>query len=292
MVLLVVNRALSGPINIHCDHSDGMGARDTGWIQLYGENAQEAYDNCIQAVTISERLDVRLPVMNCFDGFLVSHAYELVEVETDDAISEWIGDYKAVMPLLDIENPYSMGPLDLWDYYFEHKRAQIEVYPTAMQAVIDEGKRFGAAFGREYGLMECVDLEDAEVAIIALGSTAGMCKDVVEDYRSKGIKAGLLKLRCFRPFPAAEIAAAIGNCKAVCVLDRAASYGAASGPLFSEVASAMYTAKADVPLTNIIYGLGGREIRPEQIATIYDMLQDVKSSGQPANPVSFLGVRE
>jgi len=291
VVLTVVNRALSGNINIHCDHSDAMGARDAGWLQIYGENAQEAYDNCIQAVAIAERLDVRLPVMNCLDGFLVSHAYEMVEVEEDQAVADWVGPYKPVMPLLDIQSPYTVGPLDLWDYYFEHKRSQIEAYGPAKAAIIEEGKRFGEAFGREYGLMECVDLDDAEVAVVALGSTAGMCKDVVADLRDKGVKAGLLKLRVYRPFPAEEIAAALKNCKAVAVFDRAASYGAACGPLYAEITSALYTSGLSVPCTNVIYGLGGREIRPEQIADVFDSLNDVKSSGQPAQPVSYVGVR-
>jgi pyruvate ferredoxin oxidoreductase alpha subunit len=292
VVLSVANRALSGNINIHCDHSDGMGARDCGWIQLYGENAQEAYDNCIQAIAIAEREDVRLPAMNCFDGFLVSHAYELVEVEEDAAVKDWVGPYKAVRPLLDVQNPYTVGPLDLWDYYFEHKRHQMEAYVAAKEAIIEEGKRFGKAFGREYGLMECVDLEDAELAIVALGSTAGMVKDTVGELREAGKKVGLLKLRSFRPFPDAEIAAALKNCKAVAILDRAASYGAAAGPLYSEVTSALYAHKAEVPCVNMIYGLGGREVRPEQLVDVYKALEDVKSSGQPAQPVRFVGIRE
>lgn len=292
VVLTLVNRALSGNINIHCDHSDSMGARDTGWVQLFGENAQEGYDNCIQAVAIAEREDVRLPVMHCIDGFLVSHAYEMVEVEEDDAVKEWIGPYKPVRPLLDVENPYTMGPLDLWDYYFEHKRSQLSAYPSAKEAVLEEGKRFGEVFGREYGLMELVDMEDAEVAIVAMGSTAGSCKDVVADLREKGVKAGLLKLRMFRPFPDEEIVAALRNCKAVAVLDRAASFGGASGPLYSEITSALYTRGVHVPCVDIIYGLGGREIRPEQIADLFSSLGDIKSSGQPAEPVSYLGVRE
>lgn len=291
MVLSVVNRTLSGNINIHCDHSDGMGARDSGWIQIYGENAQEGYDNCLQAVTIGERSEVRLPVMNCIDGFLVSHAYEMVEVEDDKAVADWIGPYQPVRPLLDLSNPISIGPLDLWDFYFEHKRNQLAVYGAAQEAIVAEGKRFGQAFGREYGLMECVELEDAELAIVALGSTAGMCKDVVAELRDKGVKAGLLKLRVFRPFPAAEIAAALKGCQAVAVLDRASSPGY-YGPLYGEVASALFTHKACVPTVDIIYGLGGREIRPEHIAGVFDTLKDLKSSGQPADPVSYLGVRE
>jgi pyruvate ferredoxin oxidoreductase alpha subunit len=291
MVLTCVNRTLSGNINIHCDHSDGMGARDTGWIQIYGENAQEGYDNCIQAVAIGERLDVRLPVMNCIDGFLVSHAYEMVDVIEDADVAKWVGEYKAVNPLLDLSNPISIGPLDLWDYYFEHKRNQLSAYEPAKAAIIEEGKRFGEAFGREYGLMECVEMEDAEVAVVAIGSTAGMCKDVVADLRAKGVKAGLLKLRVFRPFPAEEIVACLKGCKAIAVLDRASSPGY-YGPLYGEVTSAMYTGGASVPMVDVIYGLGGREIRPEQIADVYGSLEGLKSSGQPANPVTYLGVRE
>lgn len=292
VILTLVNRALSGNINIHCDHSDGMGARDAGWIQLYGENCQEAYDNLIQAVAIGERLDVRLPVMNCLDGFFVSHSYELVTVEDDDAVQQWVGPYKPVKPLLDVNNPYTMGPLDLYDYYMEHKRNQWEAYPAAKQAVIEEGKRFGDAFGRYYGLMEEVDLSDAEVAVVALGSAAGTAKDVVAGLRDQGVKAGLLKLRCFRPFPAEEIASALKGAKAVCVMDRCASYGGATGPLFAETAAAMYTAGATVPMTNTIYGLGGREVTPEQIRSVYDSLSKVADGAKPEQLVSWVGVRE
>lgn len=291
VILTLVNRALSGNINIHCDHSDGMGARDAGWIQLYGENCQESYDNLIQAVAIGERLDVRLPVMNCLDGFFVSHSYELVEVESDEDVQKFVGPYKAVNPLLDIANPYTVGPLDLQDYYMEHKRNQFEVYPQAKQAVIEEGKRFGEMFGRSYGLMDNMDLEDAEVAVVALGSAAGTAKDVVAGLRAEGVKAGLLKLRCFRPFPAEEIAEALKGVKAICVMDRAASYGAPFGPLYAEVAAAMYGAGYLVPMTNTIYGLGGRELTPEQINSVYQSLVAVAAGNKPQQLVSWLGVR-
>lgn len=292
VVLTLVNRALSGNINIHCDHSDGMGARDAGWIQLYGENCQEAYDNLIQAVAIAERLDVRLPIMNCLDGFLVSHSYELVEVEEDAAVQQFVGPYKQVRPLLDIENPYTMGPLDLYDYYIEHKRSQWDAYGPAKQAVLEEGKRFGEVFGREYGLMETVGLEDAEIAVVALGSAAGTCKDVVASLREQGIKAGLLKLRCFRPFPAEEIAEALKGVKALAVMDRAASYGAAAGPLYAEVTSALFTSGYAVPTVNYIYGLGGRELPPEHIGQIYAAVGRLAGGQKPEQTVSWIGVRE
>ena len=291
VILTLVNRALSGNINIHCDHSDGMGARDAGWIQLYGENCQEAYDNLIQCTAIAERLDVRLPIMNCLDGFLVSHSYELVEVEEDEAVQAFIGPYKPVKPLLDIANPYTIGPLDLQDFYMEHKRSQWEAYPAAKQAVIEEGKRFGETFGREYGLMELVDMDDAEIAIVALGSAAGTCKDVVESLRAQGVKAGLLKLRCFRPFPIEEIAAALKGCKAVAVMDRAASFGGGTGPLYPEVAAALMAGGYMVPMVDYIYGLGGRELPPEHIAQVYGELGKL-AGGEKLPTVQWLGVRE
>lgn len=292
VVLSVVNRALSGNINIHCDHSDSMGARDAGWLQIFGENAQEGYDNIIQAVAIAEREDVRLPVMNCIDGFFVSHSYEMVEVEDDQAVKDFVGPYKPRMPLLDLKNPYTVGPIDLFDYYIEHKRGQYEAYASALNAIEEEGKRFGEKFGRSYGLFEAVELEDADFAIVALGSTAGMCKDVVADLRSQGVKAGLLKLRCFRPFPARQIAEALKNVKSIAVLDRSVSFGAAVQPLYSETVAALYANGVHAPAVNIVYGLGGREIRPEAIAEIYDDLKNIAASGQPSDPVKWIGVRE
>ena len=292
VILTVVNRALSGNINIHCDHSDTMGARDAGWLQLYAEDVQESYDNLIQAVAIGERMDVRLPVMSCLDGFLVSHSYELLEVEEDEAVREWIGPYKPNKPLLDIENPYTMGPIDLYDYYIEHKYSQWQAYPEAKQAIIEEGKRFGETFGREYGLMETPGLEDADIAIVAMSSAAGTAKDVVEKLRDEGIKAGLLKLRVFRPFPAEEIIAALSGCKAVCVMDRSASFGASSGPLYHEIAAAMYSTGQHVPMTNIIFGLGGRMLAPDDIENVYRELVEIADSGKIEQACKWLGVRE
>lgn len=292
VVLTVVNRALSGNINIHCDHSDSMGARDAGWLQLYAENVQESYDNLIQATAIAERLDVRLPVMNCLDGFLVSHSYEMLEVEEDAAVKEWVGEYKPVRPLLDIENPYTVGPLDLYDFYMEHKRNQWDAYAPAKQAIIEEGKRFGETFGREYSLMETPGCDDADIIVVALGSAAGTAKDVVEKLRNENINAGLLKLRCFRPFPADEIVDALSNAKAICVMDRCASFGAGSGPLFHEIGAAMYATGKTIPMTNVIYGLGGRMITPQDIESVYRKLVDIAETGNIGEVCTWLGVRE
>ena len=292
VVLSVCNRALSGNINIHCDHSDSMGARDAGWIQLYGENVQEAYDNLIQAVVIAEREDVRLPVMNCYDGFLVSHSYELLQVEDDEAVREFVGPYKQVRPLLDVQNPYTIGPLDLYDFYHEHKRNQWEAYGPAKKAVIEVGQAFGEKFGRYYGLFEELYLDDADTVIVALSSAAGTAKDVVAQRRERGEKVGLLKLRCFRPFPAEEIADALGNAKVIAVMDRAASFGAGWGTTYPEILAALYLAGKQIPVVNYIYGLGGRMVAPEDIHSVYDDLAEILRTGELGERTRWLGVRE
>jgi pyruvate ferredoxin oxidoreductase alpha subunit len=292
ITLALVNRALSGNINIHCDHSDSMGARDCGWIQLFCENAQEAYDTMFQAVRIGEHPSVRLPVMVCFDGFLVSHSVEMVKVEQDAPVREWIGLYVADRPLLDTKNPYTVGPLDLQDFYFEHKRSQVEAY-SGVPAIIEEvGASFGEAFGRSYGLMEPYMLDDAETAIVSLGSTAGTVKDIVDAQREAGKAVGALKLRSFRPFPADEIAAQLAGKKAVAVLDRSISFGAASAPLYSEITSALYARGATVPVATYVYGLGGREILPEHIEQVYGDLEGVAAAQKADTQPKYLGLRE
>ncbi|MGQ9732239.1 MAG: pyruvate ferredoxin oxidoreductase [Candidatus Zipacnadales bacterium] len=289
VTLALVNRALSGNINIHCDHSDAMGARDAGWIQLFCENAQEAYDTMFQAVRIGEHMSVRLPVMVCYDGFLVSHSVEMVKVESDEAVRQWVGPYIPDRPLLDIHNPYTVGPLDLQDFYFEHKRGQAEAY-KAVPAVIEEvGASFEAAFGRPYGLMEPYLMEDAERVIVSMGSTAGTVKDVVDARRAQGEAVGALKLRAFRPFPAAQIVEQLAGKQAVAVLDRCLSFGAAAAPLFSEITSAMYVRGAKVPCVSYVYGLGGREILPEHIEQVFT---DLAAGDHDGTAPHYLGLRE
>ncbi|MFH1961431.1 MAG: pyruvate ferredoxin oxidoreductase, partial [bacterium] len=207
IVIAGVNRALSAPINIHCDHSDTMGARDSGWIQIFSENAQEAYDNMIQAVRIAEK--TLLPIMVTTDGFIISHGMETMEIMGDDEVKGFVGEYKPQHPLLDTDNPITVGAIDFTDFYFEHKRQQIEAMNTALPHIVEIGKEFALLSGRDYDLVEKYRLDDAEIAIVVLGSTAGTAKVVVDELRDKGIKAGLLKIRVFRPFPAKEIADAL-----------------------------------------------------------------------------------
>lgn len=294
IVMSLVNRALSAPINIHCDHSDVMGIRDSGWIILMSENGQEAYDNIIQAIRIGEHPDVLLPVAVCQDGFITSHSLERVELFDDQEVQDFIGTRESEWPLLDVDDPKTFGPLDFYDYYYEHKRQQVEAMENAQGVIREVTQEFNERFGRNYGLFEGYRLEDAEVAVIAANSTAGTAKTAVDNLRDEGLKAGLIKLRVFRPFPGQELAAALRDVNAVAVMDRAISFGAMdnAGPLFSEVVSALVLNDVHVPVADYVYGLGGRDIRPDEIESVYRELFDIAESGEVKRRVQFLGVRE
>ncbi|MCX7794387.1 MAG: pyruvate ferredoxin oxidoreductase [Thermodesulfovibrionales bacterium] len=292
IVMPVVNRALSAPINIHGDHSDAMGARDSGWIQLWSENAQEAYDNTIQAFRIAEHPDVRLPVMICLDGFIISHSIERVEYLEDEEVKRFVGEYKPVNPLLDVDHPVSYGPLILPDLYMEYKRLQHEIIWTKVKPVVLEvAEEFYKLSGRRYGLFEAYRLDDAEIAIVILNSAAGTAKDVVDAMRDKGIKAGLLKPRLFRPFPYEEVGQALRHLKAVAVLDRADSFGA-YGPVFTEIASSLYPYSERPVLINKIYGLGGRDFMPEDAEKVFLELKDIATTGKIKSIKEYITVRE
>lgn len=296
IVMMVANRALSGPINIHCDHSDSMGTRDNGWVQLFSESPQEAYDNMIQAVRIAEHSDLMLPVMVMQDGFITSHAVERVEIFDDSAVREFVGPYQPKYSVLDIERPLTFGPLDFYDYYFEHKRQQIEAFAHAGGVIQEVAADFGRRFGREYGLFDAYHLDDADVAIMVLSSTAGTARVVVDDLRRQGLKVGLLKPRVFRPFPAAEIVQALGHVKALAVMDRSTSFGSmmGAGPLFMETAAAFQVLGGGkrLPIVDYVFGLGGRDITPPEIERVYRDLLAVAEDGLTGNPVRCLGVRE
>jgi pyruvate ferredoxin oxidoreductase alpha subunit len=294
IIMPVVNRALSAPLNIHGDHSDAMGARDTGWIQLWSENGQEAYDNTIQAFRIGEHKDLRLPVMINLDGFIISHSIETLEYLDDEPVKKFVGEFQNTYPLLDIDHPKSYGPLILTDLYHEYKRLQHEIMGRVKPVVLQVAEEFEKMSGRKYGLFETYRLEDAEVAMVVLGSAAGTSKDVVDDMRERGIKAGLLKPRLFRPFPYEEVADALRHLKAVCIMDRADSFGG-YGPAFMEVSSALYQANGGGPrpaLINKIYGLGGRDYLPAQGEQVFGELNDI-AGGAPVRAVKeYIGVRE
>lgn len=290
IVLSLVNRALSGPINIHADHGDSMGARDAGWIQLYSENNQEAYDNLVMAPRIAEDLNVRLPVMVCQDGFIISHAIQTMQLEDDAAVREFIGEYQPVYPLLDVKNPVTMGALDLQDYYIEHKRGQYEAMKQAKQTVLAVADEFEQKFGRRYGLFETYRCEDAERIIVALNSVAGEIKEVVDALRAGGQKVGLLKIRLFRPFPYEEVRDVLAKAKIVTVLDRSCSFGA-WGPLYTEVRSALYDLEGRPMCYNRIFGLGGRDMLMSDIESVYAESAGYLEKGAVEKSFDFMCVR-
>ena len=291
IVMSLVNRAVSGPLNIHNDHSDAMGVRDSGWIMLFSENNQEAYDNLIMAHRIAENKDVLLPLMVCQDGFITSHSIENIELIEDEKVKEFVGKYKPEHYLLNAKEPMAIGPLDLQAYLFEHKYQQAEAMKKAKDVILKVSKDFEELTGRKYSFFEEYRLDDAEFAIVCMNSTAGTVKAVVDELRAKGIKAGLLKIRVFRPFPADEVANALGHLKAVAILDKADSLNAIGGALFEDVTSSMYVNGKNVPTINYIYGIGGRDTTTKDIHTVYADLQEVANSGKVENPYRYLSVR-
>jgi len=291
IVMPVVNRALSAPINIHCDHSDTMGARDAGWIQMYCEDNQEVYESIILAVKIAEHKDISLPVMVCQDGFITSHAVERVEIFEDAAVKEFIGGYTPKFSVLDVDHPITVGSIDLQDYYFEHKRQQAEAMRSACSKMPEAFAAFERAFGKRYGFIEGYRLEDAEIAVVVLSSAAGTARGVVDGLREKGVKAGLLKPRFMRPFPAAEIVKALSGKKAVAVLDRSDSFSNQGGPVCCEVKAALFGSGVAPLVANYIFGLGGRDIYTEDIGRVFADLQDAVKTKKIKESVTYLGVR-
>jgi len=291
IVMSCVNRTVSGPLSIHNDHTDSMGARDSGWIQLYSETNQEAYDNMIMAHRIAENKDVMLPLMICQDGFITSHSIENIELIEDEKVKEFVGTYNPEHYLLNSKEPIAVGPLDVQPFHFEHKRQQAQAMMNAKNVILEVSKDFEKMTGRKYGLFEEYMMEDAEIAIVVLNSTAGTAKHVVNELREKGIKAGLVKPRVYRPFPVDEIAASLKNLKALAVMDKADSLNSAGGPLFTDVTSAMFVNNVNVPTINYIYGLGGRDVKTTDIEEVYANLQKIAQTGKVEKTYNYLGVK-
>jgi len=290
IVAAVVNRALSGPINIHCDHSDTMGASACGWIQIFSEGSQEAYDNAIQAFRIAEHPDVLLPAMITLDGFIISHTMEALETIDDEQVRQFVREFKPVTNLLDVDNPFTMGPLHLPDFYYETKRQQAEAMEKAMPVILEVAEEYAKVSGRKYGLFEPYKLEDAEVAVVALGSAAGTAKVAVDSLRAEGVKAGLLKLRVYRPFPGRQIVEAIKHVPVVAVMDRSISFGLQGGPVFNEIRS--FAHGQSITFLSYIYGLGGRDVPVEDIESVFRDLLKINESGKVENVYNYLGVRD
>ena len=294
IVMALVNRAVSGPLNIHNDHSDAMGVRDAGWIMLFSENNQEAYDNMLMAHRIAEHKDVRLPIMICQDGFITSHSIENIELIEDEKVKEFVGTYKPEHYLLNKKEPIAIGPLDLQAYLFEHKYQQAEGMRNAKKVIAEVSAEFEKMTGRKYSFFEEYKMEDAEYVVVCMNSTAGTAKFTVDNLRSKCIKAGLLKIRMFRPFPASEIAEALSkeSIKSIAVLDKSDSVNGAGGALFEDVTSAMYVNNKHVSTVNYIYGIGGRDTTTKDIVSVFEDLQEIIKTGNLGNPYRYLGLRK
>jgi pyruvate ferredoxin oxidoreductase alpha subunit len=290
IVICEVNRTLSGPINIHCDHSDTMGSRDAGWIQIFSENAQEAYDQIIQAIRIAEA--TKLPAMVTTDGFIISHEMQRLEMLPDKEVRDFVGEYKSEFTILDVDKPILVGTFDLQDYFYEHKRAQAEGMREAPKHMKKVNEEFKEKYGRDYGPVEGYRLDDAEIAVVVMGSAAGTTKAVVDDLREKGVKAGVLKIRVFRPFPLPEVVKALEGKKAVAVMDRCDSLAGLGGPVYTEIRSALYDAGKKPPIAGYIYGLGGRDTGLDQINGVFEDLTKIAKAGKAENAVKYIGVRE
>lgn len=290
ITLSVSTRALSGPININNDHSDAMGVRDAGWIQLFAETNQEAYDNYLQAMRIGEA--VGLPIMVCQDGFITSHAIENIELLEDEKVKAFVGEYKPKEYLLKKDNPMSVGAYATPVYYMECKRQQAQAMIDTKDVIRKVGEEFGKLTGRTYGLIEEYRMEDAEVAILLIGSSAGTAKEAVNELRSEGHKVGLIKLRSFRPFPKEELVKALKNVKAFAAMDKDDSFNGQCGPIYSETCAALYTSAAHPLGISYIYGLGGRDVRVESIRHVFTELESIAGSGQVGETYRYLDVRE
>lgn len=291
VTLACVNRALSGPININNDHSDSMGARDAGWLQIYAENNQEAYDNYLQAMRIAEDPSVRLPIMVCQDGFITSHGVENILLEADEKVKAFVGEYSPENYLLNHDRPLAVGPYDVSPYYMEHKVQQAAAMKNAKSVILDVAADFERTFGRKYGLFEEYRMEDAEAAIVLIGSTAGTAKACVDELRAAGKKVGLVKLRVFRPFPGDELAAALAGVKAVAVMDKSEGFTGRGGPLYAETAAACIDLPRIPRMINIVYGLGGRDCRKEDIARVYAHLLAIAETGVAGEKYLHMGQR-
>lgn len=292
VVLAAVCRALTGPLNINCDHSDTMGARDSGWIQLYAETNQEAYDNMVMAYRIAEHKDVMLPIMICQDGFITSHAVMNMELLDDEVVKNFVGEYEPEDYLLNPNETYAVGPYAITDYYMESRKAQAHAMENAKQVIKDIAEEFEKISGRKYGLIEEYRMEDAEYAVVIIGSAAGTTKEAIDHMRENGEKVGLIKVRSFRPFPGDEIAASLKKCKAVAIMDRAESFSTNGGPLGAETMQAMYTARCTALTIDIMYGIGGRDVTVDDMINVYETLKNIAETGETGDVYRYMGLRD
>ena len=294
IVLLDVNRALSAPLSIHCDHADSMLTRDTSWISLFSENAQEAYHNIIMATKISEK--ALFPIIVNYDGYIVSHSIEDVEILDDETVRNFVGPsdiHRIPYPLLDVKKPVTYGATAQPDYYTECKYQQHHDFLKVYDIVREVFDEFAEISGVKYDFIEEYKTEDAEYIGISMGSSFGTLKDVVDILREQGKKVGAIKIRLFRPFPVKEIAEALSKAKGVAVLDRADSFDGIGGPLFKDISTAIMMSPNRPFIHNFIYGLGGREVKEQDFIKAFERLERLEKGIETRDRfVEYLQVRE
>ncbi|MEM1834355.1 MAG: pyruvate ferredoxin oxidoreductase [Thermosphaera sp.] len=304
IVMAVVNRALSAPINIHNDHSDAYLMRDSGWIQLFVENVQESYDTTIQAFKIAEDERVLLPVAVNLDGFFLSHTLENIRILPDEAVADFLGGYRKVarvkvdyydeeVPhMLNPARPLTFGALDLYDYYFEHKVQQVEAMKNVPAVVREVNEKWQELTGRKYGdgVIETYGMEDAEIAVVAMGSSAGTIRSVIKKYRERGEKIGLVRIRLYRPFPYEDVGKILSNVKVVAVMDKAIGPGS-YGALYQDIVSSLYDLSDRPSTVDYVYGLGGRDLTQDMVANMIEQVKEDVRKGRVENKIRYLGVR-
>jgi pyruvate ferredoxin oxidoreductase alpha subunit len=289
IVLCLASRSLSSPLNIHCDHSDSVASRDSGWIQIFSESSQEGYDSVVQAVKIAET--AYLPVMVAIDGFILSHCMDRIEVLEDKQVQDFVGKFKPNYSLLDVDRPITVSPACLPDSYFEHKRAQIQGMNDCLPVIEKVAEEFGHQFGRHWKTIEGYKTDDAEVVILCMGSAVGTTRIAVDKLREQGKKVGMYKLRIFRPLVAQRFQLMLAKHKVVGVMDRVDSVNAYVTPLTNEVRSALYALPQKPMVPSYVYGLGGREFEPEDAIKVFEELLGYARTGKAREDVGYVGVR-
>ncbi len=293
IVMNLVNRSLAGPINIHCDHADGMAVRDSGWIQIYSETAQEAYENTLMAIRIAEHPKIKLPMIVCQDGFITSHSMVNVNIYDDKIVKEFTKEYNPTETLLNSKEPISIGTLDFYDYFFEHKKQNFDAMENAKIVIKEIQEEFSSKVtGKKYGFVEEYKTNDAEHVVVAMSSACGMLKDAVDELRAQGKKVGLLKIMLFRPFPELEVAQALKNAKSVIILERVSGNGTYS-PIYAETSAALYHYPNKPKMLNYVFGLGGRNFGHKDALNIFAEFEKVDTEFlDHHNKLRYYGVRE
>ena len=289
VIMTVADRALSGPLSVWGDHSDAMAVRDCGWIQVFAENGQEAFDLVLWAFRVGEDQEVLFPVMVHLDGFHLSHVTEPVLLPEQSEVDRFLPEFKYPFPL-DVDKPVTMGAYGIPDIYFEAKKAQEVALRESKKIILQGWEEFEKIFGRRYIPVESYRMEDAKTAILMMGSFSETMATVIDKLREEGKKVGLLRLRLWRPFPFEELRQAVRGLKTLVVFDRCISFGGPGGPVVSEVRSALYQEKERPNIVSFIGGLGGRDVSTYEFEDVINKGIEISEKGS-SEIFEMVGVR-